>query len=227
MVNYEYGKIYKITSESTGLTYYGSTAEYYLSKRLSHHIGQYKRYLNGKSVYVSSFELLKHEDYKMELIKDFPSANKTQLTREEGKYVLENECVNIHIPGRTKKEYSKKYYQDNEEKTKQQQKQYYDQNKEQIKEKNKQYRDQNKEQRKEKNKQYVENNKEHIKEYNKEYYQNNKEHSKENREQNKDKINERSSKPYHCECGVVVRWNVKARHFKTKKHCEYINMHLH
>ena len=153
MVNYKNGKIYKITSESTGLVYYGSTSEKYLSQRLSSHLRKYKRYLNEKSKnYCSSFKVIEQEDYKIELIKDFPCNNKTQLTTEEGNYVRENECVNIQIPGRTRKEY---------------------------------------------------------------------------REQNKQKNKDRKSKPYTCECGSLVRWGGKLSHFKTKKHCEYINTRLH
>lgn len=167
MVNYEYGKIYKITSEKSGLVYYGSTSEYYLCQRLSGHRSQYKNYLNGKGKYNSSFELLKCEDYKMELIKNFPCNNKTQLTTEEGKYVINNQCININIPGRTGKEYK-------------------------------------------------EDNKEHYQEYKKQWY-----------DQNKQKIKEQKSKPYQCECGMIIQWCEKARHFKTKKHCKYINTRLH
>jgi len=196
MVNYEYGKIYKITSKSTGLIYYGSTAQYYLSKRLSGHVRNYKRYLNGKHHYVSSFKLLECDDYNIQLIKNFPSANKKQLITEEGKYIRENECVNKMIPGRTKKE----YYEDNQEKMKQ-----------------------HREDNKEKIKQYYEDNKEYIKEKVKQYKEDNKEKIKQHREDNKEKIKERKSKPYECACGSIVKWNDKARHFKTKKHCEYIN----
>ena len=118
VVNYSYGKIYKITSESTGLVYYGSTTRRYLSQRLNKHLYDYKQYLKGNYDYVTSFELLKCEDYKIELIKDFPCANKPQLTTEEGKYIRENECVNKLVPGRTKKEWRK----DNIEKIKEKKK---------------------------------------------------------------------------------------------------------
>lgn len=40
--------------------------------------------------------------------------------------------------------------------------------------------------------------------------------------ENKDKIKERDSQPYTCECGSVVRIAEKARHFKSKKHQEFI-----
>lgn len=215
MVNYENGKIYKITSEKSGLTYYGSTSEYYLSQRLGKHIGQYKQYLNDKKKYVTSFELLKCEDYKIELIKNFPCANKTQLTTEEGKYIRENECVNKVIPGRTLKE----YYENNKEYYQGEQKEYRENNKNKIKEKNKEWREDNKEHIKD----YREKNKEKIKELRDANKDKTKERSRRFYEQNKEKIKERNSKPYECSCGSIVIWGDKSKHFKTKKHCEYIN----
>ena len=183
MVNYAYGKIYKITSESTGLVYYGSTAQYYLSKRLSGHLKSYKRYLNGKNKsYMTSFKLLECEDYNIQLVKDFSCANKRQLTTEEAKYIRENKCVNKIIPDRTAKEYSKKY------------------------------KEEHKEHIKERDRQYKEKNKETIKQNKKEWYQ-----------ANKSKIKEQESKPYECKCGSTIIWGNKAIHFKTKKHCQFIN----
>ena len=182
VINYEHGKIYKITSEKSGLTYYGSTSEYYLSKRLTGHIRKYKCYLNGKYHYCSSFELLKQEDYNIQLIKNFPCANRKQLETEEGKYIRENKCVNKITPGRTQKQYRKD-------------------NKEKVKEIDKQYREANKEKQHEKNKEY--------------------------NAQNKDMLKEKASKPYQCECGSVVRWGSKLPHFKTVKHCEFVNMPQH
>ena len=228
MVNYEYGKIYKITSESTGFVYYGSTAQKYLSQRLSGHLGSYKSYLNGKCDYVTSFELLKCEDYKMELIKYFPSVNKKQLTTEEAKYIRCNDCVNKVIPDRTRKEYHKEYQEQNKEKINEYGKEYREgQDKEQKKEYNKEYYQENKEKIKEHIKEYKEQNEEKIKKYKKQYYQNNKEQRKQYREQYYQNNKERSSKPYHCACGSVIVFAAKSKHFKTNKHCQYINTPQH
>ena len=60
MVNYKYGKIYKITDNTTNKIYIGSTCKYYLSQRLSTHVGGYIKYLrktNYKTHYVSSYEI--------------------------------------------------------------------------------------------------------------------------------------------------------------------------
>jgi hypothetical protein len=58
------------------------------------------------------------------------------------------------------------------------------------------YKNINREKINENQRQYNENNKEHIKEY--------------------------KSKPYTCECGNVFRQNEKSRHFKSKKHQNYL-----
>ena len=39
----------------------------------------------------------------------------------------------------------------------------------------------------------------------------------------KEYIKEYRATPFHCECGSVVRWNDKARHFRSKKHINNIN----
>lgn len=31
------------------------------------------------------------------------------------------------------------------------------------------------------------------------------------------------SRPFNCECGSIVRWDNKERHFKTKHHLKFIN----
>ena len=45
MRDYKDGKIYKIVCDNTGLTYYGSTCEKHLSRRLSRHRNNYSYYL--------------------------------------------------------------------------------------------------------------------------------------------------------------------------------------
>ena len=114
MVNYEYGKIYKLYSKQQNITYIGSTAQYYLSRRMDNHKKHYKSYLNGKYPYVTSFKILECDDYKYELIEEYPCNNVQQLKTRERYYIENNECVNKYIPGRTKKEWG----QDNKDKIK-------------------------------------------------------------------------------------------------------------
>ena len=47
MVNYKYGKIYKITDNTTNKIYIGSTCKYYLSQRLAWHVQGYMKYLRN------------------------------------------------------------------------------------------------------------------------------------------------------------------------------------
>jgi len=39
--------------------------------------------------------------------------------------------------------------------------------------------------------------------------------------QHKEEIKQRASKPFECECGSTVRWDVKSKHLQTKKHLAY------
>jgi hypothetical protein len=104
MPDYQKGKIYKLWSPSKNLVYYGSTIET-LTSRLSKHIYTYKK----KNNYCYSFLVLDCEDYKMELVEEYPCNNKTQLLKKEGEYIRANECVNKFIPDRTYEEYYQTY----------------------------------------------------------------------------------------------------------------------
>ena len=187
MPDYQKGKIYRLYSVSNEeLVYYGSTIET-LSRRLSAHIRDYK---NNSGC--TSKKVIDAQDYKIELIENYPCANKQQLERREGCFIKNNVCVNEIIAGRTRKE-------------------YYEDNKEKIKECNKEQR-----------KKYYENNKEHIKEQKKKYHENNKEKRLEQLKQycknNKEKIKEKAKEKVTCECGCVVRKSDLARHKKSNKH---------
>ena len=111
MVNYQNGKIYRI--DGGGLTYVGSTTKKYLSTRLAKHKSDYKRYLNGNQHYLSSFEIIKLGDCKIELIECFPCNSKDELTAREGYYIRQMDCINKNIAGRILKEYLKQYYEEN------------------------------------------------------------------------------------------------------------------
>jgi len=154
MPDYQKGKIYKLWSPSKNLIYYGSTCET-LSQRLAKHIYNCKCYKNNTYNYNSSYLVLDCEDYKIELVEEYPCNNKGQLCKKEGEYIKNNECCNKQITGRTKQE-------------------YYNEHKEEVKQKNMLKTEQDKEEFKNKRKQYVEANKEKIKEYKKLYYLKNK-----------------------------------------------------
>jgi adenylate kinase family enzyme len=142
MSKYNNGKIYKLTSSQTDKVYIGSTIKS-LDVRFSNHKYDYKR-RNNK--YITSCDLLQYDDVKIELIKEFPCNTRKELEKEEGKLILENNCVNKCVAGRTKKEWD----DDNKDKIKEYFKEYYQENKEKIKERHKEYRDDNNERVKEK-----------------------------------------------------------------------------
>ena len=111
MPDYQKSKIYKLWSPSKNLIYYGSTTET-LSQRLAKHKCNYKAYNNDNTkLYITAYKVLECEDYKLELVEEYPCNNRDQLCKKEGEYIKNNECVNKCVAGRTEKE----NYQDNKE----------------------------------------------------------------------------------------------------------------
>jgi len=49
------------------------------------------------------------------------------------------------------------------------------------------------------------------------------EYWKEYRKKNAETIKKKGQTPYFCECGCVINWDNKARHFKTPKHINNID----
>jgi len=155
MPDYSKGKVYAIRSHSTDKIYIGSTIET-LSSRMSKHRYDYKNN-NG----VSSSEILKFNDYYIELLCDYPCERKEQLDRKEGECIRQykDKCVNKCIAGRSIK-------------------QWHEDNKEIRAEKSKEYRDNNKEILTENKKIWYNNNKERILDKRKQRYNDNKEQNK-------------------------------------------------
>ena len=107
MPNYSNGKIYKIVCNITGKIYIGSTVST-LSRRLSQHKSLYKCYLKGITRFMTSFDIIKEDDYKIVLIENVNCSNKEDLTKRERFYIENFDCVNKIIPTRTIKEYKEK-----------------------------------------------------------------------------------------------------------------------
>jgi len=120
MPDYSKSKIYKIESLSTGLIYIGSTCQT-LSQRLTDHKKHLKCFKNGKKNYITVFKVLECDDCAIYLIEDYPCDRKETLLKREGEWIRKIDCVNKHIPGRTKKQ----YYLDNSDKIKKYKVQYY------------------------------------------------------------------------------------------------------
>ena len=240
MPDYSKSKIYSIRSHQTDLIYIGSTIQT-LALRLAGHVRDFKKFKNGKCNYITSFDMLKFEDYYIELICEFPCASKLHLSKKEGEYIRSSKCVNKNIAGRTSnqyyldnkvkiKKYAKqyqldnkekriKYRLDNKEKISKQQKQYQLDNKVKIAKHQKQYHLDNKV----KIKIYQMKHKEKIKKYKKQYYLNNAEKISEKRKQYYLNNVERLRISIECKCGGKYQHDAKARHFRTKKHLKYIS----
>jgi len=219
MVNYQLGKIYKIVDNTNGNIYIGSTCTQYLSSRLVGHKSNFKNYSIGKFHYITSFEILKNEDYDIVLLEECKCDNKMQLYARERHYIDQLDCVNKQKPTQTKQEYNQQYqldhneeikeksklYRDkeeNKEKSKQyhinhkdelnaKSKQYHNNHKDELNAKSKQYQIDHKNEIQEKKKQYHINHKDEFNAKSKQYYDTNKEHYKQYFALNKDKINAR------------------------------------
>jgi len=93
---YKNGKIYKIVSPSNPeLVYYGSTTQ-----RLCSRMAVHKCLMT-----TSSKQLIELGDAEIILVENYPCNNKKELLKKEGEYILNNECINTKIAGRTTKEY--------------------------------------------------------------------------------------------------------------------------
>jgi predicted GIY-YIG superfamily endonuclease len=55
------------------------------------------------------------------------------------------------------------------------------------------------------------------------YYQENKEKIAQYYQENKEKIAQKNSALFECECGITCNVSSKARHFRTKKHTNFIS----
>lgn len=116
-------KIYRIIDNTNGNVYIGKT-ETTLNIRLSKHKSDRD---------CMSREIIKNGDYKIELIEE------THDESRERYWILNTECVNVTIPGRTQKEWK----QDNKDKVIAYKEKYYENNKDLCKNRAKEYRENN------------------------------------------------------------------------------------
>jgi hypothetical protein len=128
-------KIYKIVSmNNPDMVYYGSTCQT-LSQRFATH----------KSVHNTSSSklIIEKGDAIILLIEEYPCNSVMEAKSREAYYILNNQCVNKNIPGRTSKEYRDAHkeqaqiYRDSQDKEERQKynKNYYETNKDKILEK--------------------------------------------------------------------------------------------
>jgi hypothetical protein len=187
MTDYKQGKIYRIVCNITGLTYYGSTCEPTLARRLAKHVGDFKHFKEGKTKnYLTSFEVLKGGNYTIVLVELFSCDTKMELHQKERYYIENDDCVNKNIPTRTQAEYyvdnrtqlleyHVKYQEENKEKIRVYKAEYALKNKEKIKIKKAEWNIENKEKIKITQAKWNLENKEKVKTYLANYYLTNKE----------------------------------------------------
>jgi hypothetical protein len=154
---YQQGKVYAIICRKTNIKYIGSTCEPTLSKRLAQHRSDYRRWEKTGKKNMSSFDIIKNDDFHIVLLELYPCNSKDELRMCEQKHINLNECINKLKAFLT------------EEELLQYQKEWYDANKEQISKKTKEYQQTRKEQISEYHKKYSKENKEQINEYQKKY----------------------------------------------------------
>ena len=173
MPNYQDAKIYKLVNDSMpGLVYYGSTVNTFARR-----LGQHKAPTNK----CKSKCLFEHGTVQIFLVEEYPCENKLQLNARERFYIENNDCVNKHIPGRSKKE----YYHDNHAEILIQKKEYYDANQDEISLRMKEYYAKNRDKRSLKSKEYYDANQDEILIKKKEY-----------RDKNKDELNRKQRERY-------------------------------
>jgi len=141
MTNYQQAKIYLLYSYRTNKKYIGSTTKK-LSKRLSGHCSDYRRYKQGKSNYVTSFKVCRYADVDICLLENYPCDSSDELKARERQWIEKYKewmdepeviLVNKNRPTRTKQEHRaqmRQWYQDNREKQMHCMKEYYRKNKE-------------------------------------------------------------------------------------------------
>ena len=181
MSDYKNGKIYKIVCYETGEVYIGSTIN-----SLEYRLDSHKHHANT----CCSKQIIDRGNYYIELLETYPSESKYELLRKEGEYQKSIECINIHIAGRTQKE-------------------WYELNKVMVHKKQKQYRENNKEELTKYSRNYYYNNRESVKETCNQY-----------RLENAEAIKARKNKVVICECGMKSANNHLARHRRTKRHID-------
>jgi len=77
------GKIYRLTCNVSQMTYIGSTTTS-LTIRLHQHAIKYEKYTHFKEGnYCGAFQIIKNDDYKIELLEEYPCKTKEELLKRE------------------------------------------------------------------------------------------------------------------------------------------------
>ena len=82
MVNFLYGKIYRLFSDENTLQYIGSTTQ-----KLSHRLSQHKHSVNRLKLTTASILIKNTPSIKIELLEDYPCHNRREAESREGYYM--------------------------------------------------------------------------------------------------------------------------------------------
>lgn len=86
--------IYKITNNVNNKCYIGSTTKT-IKTRLGYHKSDYKRYLQARYNYVTSFELIKHGNCQIELLESFRT-NDTDIVKQREQHYMDREPYKVN-----------------------------------------------------------------------------------------------------------------------------------
>lgn len=215
-IDYSKTIIYKICCNDVNIkeVYVGHTTD--LVRRRQNHKDCCK-YENRKEYNTYKYKFIRDnggwENWSIVPVEDFPCENVNQATIRERYWVEELKPeLNKHIPSRSNQEWGKYYYEKNKDKINERHRNYNEKNKERLAEIAKNKYEENKDKINERKKEYREINKERLAEIAKKKY-----------EENKQIINEKRKEKFTCECGSICRIADRAKHFKSKKHQEYLS----
>lgn len=93
MNKYSIGKIYKITDNTNGNIYYGSTIQT-LYERLGEHERHFNSFIRNKYRWQQSFKIIMNNNYTIEKVEDYPCTSKRELTKREDYYIVNYNCIN-------------------------------------------------------------------------------------------------------------------------------------
>ena len=219
--DYSKTRIYKIVSDQTEDVYVGSTIQPLYARIHGHK----KDMIKGH--YCSSHEIMKHGDYRIVLIENYPCDSNEQKLGREYYWIKEyrRQCINIvnkQCPGRN----IKQWYEDNRDEILAKAKEYRENNRDEISAKSKEYRESNRDEISERKKDYYKNSRDKLALKQKKQYESNRDQilakQKAYGEANKDAILEkRKSATFTCGCGSTCRQCDKARHERTIIHMKW------
>ena len=95
---------YKIICAETKRVYVGSTV-LTIQKRLNQHERNYRKFLNGRYNFVSSYIVLEKKNYTVELIDTIECNDRKHRDLVEGLHIINERAVNRIIPGGERKVY--------------------------------------------------------------------------------------------------------------------------